>query len=68
MTKRLIDVDDDLIEVARTYLGTKTLKDTVNAALREIKARRDREDEVAWWATDPLPDLRNPEIMDKAWE
>ncbi|HEU5470346.1 MAG TPA: type II toxin-antitoxin system VapB family antitoxin [Actinophytocola sp.] len=67
MTKRLIDVDDDLIDIAKAYLGTTTLKDTVNSALREIKARRDREAVLAWWATDPLPDLRNPEVMDSAW-
>jgi Arc/MetJ family transcription regulator len=67
MTKRLVDIDDDLLEVARAYLGTTTLKETVNEALREIKARRDREEEVAWWASDPLPDLRNPEVMDSAW-
>jgi len=39
----------------------------VNAALREISARKAREAEVAWWATDPLPDLRNPEVMERAW-
>jgi Arc/MetJ family transcription regulator len=67
MTKRLIDVDDDLIETVKAYLGTSTLKDTVHQALLEIQARRDREEELAWWATDPLPDLRNPEVMDRAW-
>jgi Arc/MetJ family transcription regulator len=67
MTKRLIDVDDELIEAAKAYLGTTTLKDTVNTALREITARRDVEAYLAWWATDPLPDLRDPEIMAGAW-
>jgi Arc/MetJ family transcription regulator len=67
VTKRLIDVDDDLIEIAKAYLGTSTLKDTVNQALLEIKARRDREEELAWWSSDPLPDLRNPEVMEAAW-
>jgi Arc/MetJ family transcription regulator len=67
MTKRLIDVDDDLVEVAKAYLGTSTLKETVNEALREVKARRDREEEAEWWKSDPFPDLRNPEIMDSAW-
>jgi Arc/MetJ family transcription regulator len=33
MTKRLIDVDDDLLDRARQVLGTGTMKDTVNAAL-----------------------------------
>ncbi len=67
MTKRLIDVDDDLVQVAKAYFGTKTLKDTVNAALGEIAARQSRLDELEWWSTDPLPDLRDPEIMKNAW-
>ncbi|WP_236791182.1 type II toxin-antitoxin system VapB family antitoxin [Amycolatopsis sp. GM8] len=32
--KRLIDVDDESLEAARSKLGTSTIKDTVNAALR----------------------------------
>jgi Arc/MetJ family transcription regulator len=35
MTKILIDVDDDALAEAAAVLGTKTKKDTVNAALRE---------------------------------
>ena len=43
MTKRLIDVDDELLATARQVLGTKTLKDTVNAAMAEsVRARRER--------------------------
>ena len=34
MTKHLVDLDDDLLASARTQLGTATIKDTVNAALR----------------------------------
>lgn len=41
MTKRLIDVDDDALAAARTQLGTRTIKDTVNQALRHaVTARR----------------------------
>lgn len=43
MTKRLIDVDDDALAAARVHLGTATIKDTVNAALREIAADRESE-------------------------
>lgn len=32
--KHLVDLDEDAVEAARRHLGTKTLKDTVNAALR----------------------------------
>lgn len=33
MTKRLVDVDDELLREAQIALGTTGLKDTVNAAL-----------------------------------
>jgi Arc/MetJ family transcription regulator len=33
MTKRLVDVDDDLLQAAQIAMGTTGLKDTVNAAL-----------------------------------
>ena len=40
MTKRLVDVDDEVLAQARRILGTETMKDTVNRALREV-VRRD---------------------------
>lgn len=38
MTKRLIDVDDDKLQAVRELLGTRTLKETVGAALEEVLA------------------------------
>ncbi len=40
MTKRLIDVDDDALDAARAQLGTRTIKDTVNQALRRAADQR----------------------------
>lgn len=40
MTKRLIDVDDAALDAARSHLGTRTIKDTVNEALRMAAERR----------------------------
>ncbi len=40
MTKRLIDVDDLALDAARAELGTRTIKDTVNEALRRAAAAR----------------------------
>lgn len=40
MTKRLIDVDDDALDAARAELGTHTIKDTVNEALRRAARQR----------------------------
>ncbi|KAA2264718.1 hypothetical protein F0L68_06400 [Solihabitans fulvus] len=32
--KHLVDLDEDALATARDHLGTKTIKDTVNAALQ----------------------------------
>jgi Arc/MetJ family transcription regulator len=40
VTKRLIDVDDDALGAARAQLGTRTIKDTVNEALRSAAHQR----------------------------
>lgn len=38
VTKRLIEVDDEKLDVVRELLGTRTLKATVDAALDEVLA------------------------------
>ncbi len=40
MTKHLVDLDDDLLAEARAELGTSTIKDTVNEALRRSSEKR----------------------------
>jgi Arc/MetJ family transcription regulator len=40
VTKRLIDVDDAALDAARAQLGTSTIKDTVNEALRMAADQR----------------------------
>ena len=42
MTKHLIDIDDDTLGAARAELGTVTLKETVNEALRRVALPRDK--------------------------
>ena len=41
MTKHLVDIDDDTLGAARAELGTATLKETVNEALRRVASTRD---------------------------
>lgn len=41
VTKRLVDIDDDALDQARAELGTATIKDTVNEALRRATSGRD---------------------------
>ena len=40
MAKRLVDIDERALAAARAELGTKTLKDTVNEALRRVAPNR----------------------------
>ena len=42
MAKRLVDIDEKALAAARTELGTRTLKDTVNEALRRAAPTRNR--------------------------
>ena len=41
MSKHLVDIDEDALSAARAELGTGTIKDTVNEALRAAAASRD---------------------------
>lgn len=43
MAKHLIDLDEDKLGAARAELGTTTIKDTVNEALRRATSHRDRQ-------------------------
>ncbi len=38
MVKHLVDIDEEALRAARTELGTATIKDTVNIALRRAGA------------------------------
>lgn len=60
MTKRLIDVDDDALDAARAKLGTRTIKDTVNEALRTAARERSAELAVA------LSTLSEADLDDRA--
>lgn len=42
MAKHLVDLDEEALGAARAELGTRTIKDTVNEALRRATAERRR--------------------------
>lgn len=60
MAKHLVDLDEEALGAARAELGTNTIKDTVNEALRRASARR--EDRVA----DALDRLAGAHLEDRA--
>jgi Arc/MetJ family transcription regulator len=63
VVKRLVEIDDEFLEAARTALGTSTIKATVNEALRLAAGQRN--DEVAR-ALDVLAQSRWPD-RSEAW-
>jgi Arc/MetJ family transcription regulator len=42
MAKRLVDIDEEALAAAQAELGTTTMKDTVNEALRRAGSTRSR--------------------------
>jgi Arc/MetJ family transcription regulator len=42
MAKHLVDIDDDALSAARAQLGTETIKETVNQALRRAGQTRSK--------------------------
>lgn len=60
-----LDIDEDMLSKAREILGTRGVKDTVNEALLEVVRREAGKRLMAWLKENE--DLRNPEIMEKAW-
>lgn len=45
--KRLVGIDEDALARARTLLGTVTIEDTVNTALRKAAGDTEREEQIA---------------------
>ena len=60
MAKHLIDLDEEALRAARTELGTNTIRDTVNEALRRATSRRDR------LVSKAIDTLANAKLSDRA--
>lgn len=70
MSRTLIDTNDDLLERARAILGTRTKKDTVNAALAQVvalDARRKFLDDARNGDLVDAVDAVDEVVMDQAW-
>ena len=67
MTKRLVDINDDLLDRAREILGAETMKATVNGALDELVRMDLRRQHAERLASMRGLDLDNAEIMARAW-
>ncbi|MFC6013496.1 DUF2191 domain-containing protein [Nocardia lasii] len=67
MTKRLIEIDDELLESAQDALGTTGVSDTVRAALNSAVVARARAAEVEWLAEGGMAEMADKERRDDVW-
>lgn len=73
MTKRLIEIDDALLEDAKTALGTSGITDTVVAALRksladaDLAEREARVHRLGLRFAEAAKDVLDDEIVRQAW-
>ena len=67
MTRRTIDIDDEALEGAKAWMGTKTITETVNEALRDMAKKPDRLALIQHWFSDPYRKLSDVDEMEKAW-
>lgn len=67
MTKKLIEIDNELLAEAREVLGTSTQRETVTKALDEVVRHHRRRQFMAMLKDGKLDDLADPEIMAGAW-
>jgi Arc/MetJ family transcription regulator len=67
VTKRLIDLDDELLAAAQRELHTSGVSDTVRAALRHAATAAARARQVQWLADEGLAELVEKEQRAAVW-
>jgi Arc/MetJ family transcription regulator len=67
MTKRLIELDDELLADAQRELHTEGVSDTVRAALRQAAASAARARQVEWLTDGGLESMAAVEQRAAAW-
>jgi Arc/MetJ family transcription regulator len=67
MTKRLIEIDDELLESARNELGTTGIADTVRSALQLAAARSARERQIGWLTSGGMAELADEDKRGDVW-
>lgn len=65
--KTSFEIDTVKVAAAKDILGTKTLTDTVDAALSEVVKLRQRRDLLVLLSTRGALDLEDPTVMAGAW-
>jgi Arc/MetJ family transcription regulator len=65
--RTLVEIDPELLDSARDILGTTTIKETVDRALREVVRTEAIREHLARMHTLEGLDLDDPEVMAQAW-
>lgn len=66
-TKRLIDLDDDLLAAAQKQLKTDGVSDTVRLALQQAAAQSARARQVEWLISGGLKEMATPDQRGDVW-
>lgn len=67
MTKRLIELDDDLLDDAQRELHTTGVSDTVRTALKQAAHAPARARQIDWLRDGGLEPLAEPEARAAVW-
>jgi Arc/MetJ family transcription regulator len=67
MTKRLVDIDDELLQEASAILEAPTMKEAVNRALESVVLVARRRSHAERLETMRGLDLNDPKVMAGAW-
>lgn len=67
MRKTSVEIDEHLIEKAKILLGTVSIKETIDSALREIVRVDVRRQEIRALAEMDGLDLSDAKVMANAW-
>jgi Arc/MetJ family transcription regulator len=65
--RTLVEIDPELLDSAKDILGTATIKETVDRALREVVRTKAIRDHLVQMHTLEGLDLDDPDVMAQAW-
>ena len=65
--KTSVVINEELLDTVRRVLATKTVRETIEMAFREVLRVQARREEVEALSTMSGMDLNDPDVMKKAW-
>ncbi|GAA1685886.1 hypothetical protein GCM10009830_36730 [Glycomyces endophyticus] len=65
MSKTTVDINTDQMERAQAILGTSTIKETIDVAIRRVIAEEAREQFIDLASTGYFAELADPEVRRK---